>query len=159
MTALIHHAANGVGFARTSGMPGRRPLHQHGGKRYTMNSSIPTIDMESFGTYPAYLAALLDDLKTTLGLSQFEVCGKDANFVQGDGEGDESVEIGPIGNIVNLNVGALRESPVELWGNGTWIENSAVATCPLDVHTAKKLLVSGDARITIMANKTGHICG
>ena len=38
-----------------------------------MTPPIPTIDIAPFGTFPAYLASLLDGLKTTLGLSQFEV--------------------------------------------------------------------------------------
>ena len=58
-----------------------------------MTASIPAIDIASFGTYPAYLASLLDGLKTALGLSKFEVYGKNADFVEGDGDGDGSVEI------------------------------------------------------------------
>ena len=52
-----------------------------------MTLPIPTIGIAPFGTYPAYLAALLDGLKTKLGLSQFEVYGKNAFFVEGDGDG------------------------------------------------------------------------
>ena len=49
--------------------------------------------------------------------------------------------IGPIGHIVNLNLGALRETPVELWDYETWAEMSAVATCFLDVRTAGSLRI------------------
>ena len=97
-------------------MPGRQPPHHYGGKRYPAISPIPAIDIALFGTYPGYLASLQGGLKTTLGLSQFEVYGKNACFVEGDGDGNESVEVGSIGSTVNLNVAALREAPVELWG-------------------------------------------
>ena len=90
-------AANEVDITRTSGLPGRRPRHQDGVKRYTMASSIKTTDIASFRTYSGYLAARLGGLKATHGLSQYEVCGKNADFVEGDGDGDETVEIGPIG--------------------------------------------------------------
>ena len=98
-------------------MLGRRPPHQHCGKRYTMTPSIPTADKAPFGTFPGYLAARLGGLETTHDLSQCGVYGRNTNFVDGDGDRDESVEIGPIGNTANLNVGALRETPVELRGN------------------------------------------
>ena len=62
-----------------------------------MTSSIPAIEIESFGMYPGYLAARLGGLKTTHGLCQYEVYGKNGSFVEGDGDGDETVEIGPIG--------------------------------------------------------------
>ena len=74
-----------------------------------MRSSTSIIDIASFGTYPAYLAARLDGLKTTLGLNQQEVYGTNARFIEGDIGGDETVEIGPIGQVVNLNLGALRD--------------------------------------------------
>ena len=51
------------------------------------------------------------------------------------------MEIGPGGYVVKLYVGLLRETPVELWGNGSWIEMSAVATCSLDVRTAELLRI------------------
>ena len=51
------------------------------------------------------------------------------------------MEIGPIGHFVNLNLGALRETPVELWDSGTWAEMNAVATCSLDVRTAESLSI------------------
>ena len=81
-----------------------------------MTPSTPAIDKAPFGTYPADLAARLDGLKTTHSPSQYKVCGKNANFVEGDGDGDESVVIGPIGNTLKLIAGALRETSVELWG-------------------------------------------
>ena len=80
-----------------------------------MTSSTSIIDIASFGAYPAYLAGRLGGLKTTLGLNQLEVYGSNARFVEGDGDGDETVEIGPIGHVVDLHLGALRETPVELW--------------------------------------------
>ena len=40
---------------------------------------------------------------------------------------------------MNLSAGALRETPVELWGKETWNEMNAVATCSLDVRTAELL--------------------
>ena len=49
------------------------------------------------------------------------------------------MEIGPIGHVVNFNLGALRETPVELWGAKAWAEMNAVATCSLDVRTAEAL--------------------
>ena len=100
--------------------------------------TLPTsiIDIASFGAYPAYLAARLDGLKTALGLNQLEVYGSNARFVEGGGDEDETVEIGPIDHVVNLNPGALRETPVELWGNETWVQMSAVATCSLDIRTS-----------------------
>ena len=76
-----------------------------------MIPSIPTIGTAPFGSYPAYLAARLDGAKTTHGLSQYEAYGKNANFVEGDSDGDESMDIGPIGNVVNPNARALRETP------------------------------------------------
>ena len=79
-----------------------------------MTPSVPTIDTAPFGTYIAYLAALLGGLKTALGLCQFEVYGKNAKLVEEDGDGDDSVEIGPIGNVVAPDDGALPETPVEL---------------------------------------------
>ena len=79
-----------------------------------MASSTPMIDISSFGVFGAYLAARLDGLKTALGLNQLEVYGSNAGFVEEDGDGDETVEIGPIGHVVNFNLGALRETPVEL---------------------------------------------
>ena len=106
-----------------------------------MTSSTSIIDIASFGTYPAYLAARLDGLKTTLGLNQLEVYGTNARFVEGDGDGDKTVGIGPIGHVVNLTLGALRESPVELWDYETWVEMSAVATCSLDVRMAESLRI------------------
>ena len=84
-----------------------------------MTSSTTIIDIAPFGTYPGYLAALLGGLKTTLGLRQYEVYGKNASFDEGDGDGDGAVEIGLIGHVVNLNAGALRETLLELWGNET----------------------------------------
>ena len=51
------------------------------------------------------------------------------------------MEIGPIGHVVNLNLGALRETPVELWDYEIWVEMSAVATCSLDVRTAESLRI------------------
>ena len=106
-----------------------------------MTSSTSIIDIASFGTYPAYLAARLDGLKTALGLNQQEVYGTNARHVEGDGGGNETVEIGPIGHVVNLSLGALRETPVELWDYETWVEMSAVATCSLDVRTAESLRI------------------
>ena len=44
---------------------------------------------------PGYLAALLGGLKTAHGLSQFEAYGKYAEFVEGDGDGDKSVQSVP----------------------------------------------------------------
>ena len=41
-----------------------------------MTPSIPIIGIAPFGTYTAYLAALLGGLMTALGLSQFEVYDK-----------------------------------------------------------------------------------
>ena len=106
-----------------------------------MTSSTSIIDIASFGAYPAYLAARLDGLKTTLGLNQLKVYGSNARFVEGDGDCGETAEIGPIGHVVNLNLGALRETPVELWDYETWAEMSAVATCSLDVRTAESLRI------------------
>ena len=63
--------------------------------RYTTAPPIPIIDIASFGTYFAYLAARLDGLKTTHGPSQYEVYGKNASFVEGGGNGDGAVKIGP----------------------------------------------------------------
>ena len=102
-----------------------------------MVSSILTIDIAPFGTYPSYLAARLGGLKAVCRLSQLEAYGKFAKSVEDDGDRDESVEIGPIGNVVNLSAGALRETPVEFWGNVTWNEMSAVAKCSLDIYTAE----------------------
>ena len=51
------------------------------------------------------------------------------------------MEIGPIGYVVNLNAGALRETPVELWGNETWFEMSTAATCTPGVRTAELLRI------------------
>ena len=51
------------------------------------------------------------------------------------------MEIGPTGNAVNLGVGALRETPVEFWGNESWNEMYAVAACSLDVSTAESLRI------------------
>ena len=79
-----------------------------------MASPIPIIAIASFGTYSSYLAARLDSPKAMHGLSQYEVYGKNASFVEGDGDGNGAVEIGPIGYVVNLTAGALRETPVEL---------------------------------------------
>ena len=104
-----------------------------------MTSSTPIIDIASFGVFRAYLAARLDGLKTALGLNQLEVYGSNARFVEEDGDGDETVEIGPIGHVVNFNLGALRETPVELWGPKAWVKMNAVATCSLDVRTAEAL--------------------
>ena len=73
-----------------------------------MTSPTSIIDIAPFGTYPAYLAARLGGLKTTLGLNQLEVDGTNARFVQEHGGGGETVEIGPIGHVVNLYLGALR---------------------------------------------------
>ena len=42
---------------------------------------------------------------------------------------------------MNLNAGALRETPVGLWGNETRVEMSAVATFSLDVRTAELLRI------------------
>ena len=81
-----------------------------------MTSSAPIIDIASFGVFGAYFAARLDGLKTALGLNQLEVYESNARFVEEDGDGDGTVEIGPIGHVVNFNLGALRETPVELWG-------------------------------------------
>ena len=81
-----------------------------------MKSSTSIIDIAPFGAYPAYLAARLDGLKTTLGLNQLEVYGSNARFIKGDGDGDETVEIGPIGHVVNLN-SAHSERPSS--GSGT----------------------------------------
>ena len=90
-------------------MPGYQLPHQHGGQRYaTMALLVPAIDVAPFGTFPSYLAARLDGLKTARGLSQLEAYGRYAEFVEGDGDGDEPVEIGPIGSVVNLSAGALR---------------------------------------------------
>ena len=97
------------------------------------------IDISSFGVWGAYLAARLDGLKTALGLNQLEVYGSNAGFVEEDGDGDETVEIGAIGHVVNLNLGALRETPVELWSAKAWADMDAVATCSLDVRTAEAL--------------------
>ena len=74
-----------------------------------MSPPVLAIDMASFGAFPSYLAARLDGLKTARGLIQFEACGKYAEFAEGDNDGDESVEIGPIGNVVNLSFGATRD--------------------------------------------------
>ena len=101
-----------------------------------MTPSIPTIDIVPFSMYSAYLAALLNDLTTTPGHSQFEVYGMNVNSVEGDVGGDESVEIGPVGNVVNLIFGALRETLVKIWGKGTWNEVSTAATRSFGVHTA-----------------------
>ena len=106
-----------------------------------MSSPTSIIDIASFGTYPSYLTARLDGLMSKLGLSQQEIYGTNASFVKGDGDGDATVEIGPIGHVVSLNTGAIRETPVELWGNGTWVEMSAVATCSFDVRTAELLRI------------------
>ena len=76
-----------------------------------MTSPTSIIDIASLGTYSAYLAARLDGLRTTLGLNQQGIYGTNARLVEGDGDGDEAVEIGPIGHVVNLNLGALRETP------------------------------------------------
>ena len=43
-----------------------------------MASSTSIINIASLGTYPAYLAALLKRLKTTLGLIQQEAYGTNA---------------------------------------------------------------------------------
>ena len=51
------------------------------------------------------------------------------------------MEIGPISQVVNLNLGALRETPVALLDYGTWAEMIAVATCSLDVRTAEALCI------------------
>ena len=49
------------------------PGQPHRGIRYiTMFLSFPTTDIAPFGTYPNYLAARLDCLKTARGHSQFE---------------------------------------------------------------------------------------
>ena len=121
---LIHWMRLWVGPGRNPGMPGHQPPHQHGGQRNT------TIILSTYSTYPSYLAARLDGLKTAFGLSQIEAYGKYAKLVENDGDGDESVEIGTTGNVVYLSTGALRETPVELWGNETWNEMSAVAHAP-----------------------------
>ena len=104
-----------------------------------MESSAAMIDISSFGVWGAYLAACLDGLKTALGLNQLEVYGSNAGFVEEDGDGDETVEIGAIGHVVNLNLGALRETPVELWSAKAWAEMDTVATCSLDARTAEAL--------------------
>ena len=124
---------------RTSGLPGRRFRQRHGATPRTMASSTAMIDISSFGVWGAYLAACLDGLKTALGLNQLEVYGSNAGFVEEDGDGDETVEIGAIGHVVNFNLGALRETPVELWSAKAWAEMDAVATCSLDVRTAEAL--------------------
>ena len=85
-----------------------------------MTPSTSIIDNASSGMYPCYLAARLDGLKTTLGLSQLEVYGTNESFVEGDGDGDEKLDIGPIGHFVNLRIGALRETPVEIWATKLW---------------------------------------
>ena len=70
-------------------MPGHQPPHQYGGQRYTtMIPSAPAIDISPIGRFPSYLAVRLGGLKTARGLSQFEACGKYAEFVEGDGDGD-----------------------------------------------------------------------
>ena len=51
------------------------------------------------------------------------------------------MKIGLIGNSVSPDVGALRETPVELRGNETWDEMHDVAKCPLDVNTAESLRI------------------
>ena len=51
------------------------------------------------------------------------------------------MENGHIGIAVNLSACVLRETPVELWGNESWSEMNAVATCPLDVRTAEILRI------------------
>ena len=70
-----------------------------------------------------------------------EVFGTNARIVEGDGDSVEAVENGPIGSVVNLNLGVLRETPVELWDYETWVEMSAVATCSLDVRTTESLRI------------------
>ena len=118
-------------------MPGHQPPHPHDGQRYTtIITFIPTTDKTPFGTFPSYLVARLDVLKTTRGISQFEAYGKYAEFVEGDGDGDEPEEIGPIGSAVNLSAGTLRDILVGLLGTENWNEMKAVATCSLDVRTA-----------------------
>ena len=101
-------------------MPRHQPPYLHGWQRYTtVIAPITTNDIAPFGTYPSYLAARLEGLKAARGLSRFEAYVKYADLVEGDGDGDETAKIGPIGNVVSPNAGALRETPVELWGNET----------------------------------------
>ena len=106
-----------------------------------MIPSITTTDIAPFGPYSSHLASRLGGLKTAHELSQFEAYGKYAEFIEGDGDRDESVRNEPIGSVVNPNAGALRETPVELRGNITWCEMHAAATCPLDVDTPDSLRI------------------
>ena len=85
-----------------------------------MISPISTIDIAPFGAYSSYLASRLGGLKTARGLNQFEAYGKYTEFSVGDGDGEESMDIGSIGNAMKPSAGALRETPVELGGNMTW---------------------------------------
>ena len=92
-----------------------------------MTSPIPTTAIASFGSYTVYLAARLDGPKTTNSLSQCEVYGKNASYLERDGDGEETVEIGPIGYVVNLNE--------------TWVEIRTVTTCSLGVREAELLRI------------------
>ena len=110
-------------------MPGHQHPHRHGGQRYTTETSpIPAIDKAPFGTYPSYLAARLDGLKRRADSANTRPTANTPSSPRVTATGDESAEIGLIGNVVNLSAGALHENLVELADNGTWNEMRAVAT-------------------------------
>ena len=98
-----------------------------------MGDSIPTTNPAEFGSYANYLAARVDGLSATWGMSRTETAGQFVKTEKDEGGGGESVEIGKDGNFAILSAGSLRGLLSDLWGGGTWKE-----MCGMDVFSANK---------------------
>ena len=88
-----------------------------GGDASVMDGPIPTPNAAEFGSYENCLAARIDGIGATQGLSRAEIAGQFAKTDEDEDGGEESVVIGKIGHFVNLSTGCLRELQTGHWGD------------------------------------------